>query len=191
MKALHERIRAEAVYLGDGMIRVDSFLNHQVDAGLMAAVGKEFARRCSEAGVGGVSKVITAEVSGIAPALMAARVLDVPMVYARKQRPVTMTGDVYQARAPSRSKGGMVELMISTKYLGAADHVLLVDDFLATGSTLVALTEIVRQSGASLCGIGCVIERVFEHGRKRLNHLDVPVMALAQVDLAADRIVVS
>jgi len=190
MKALIDRIQAEATYLGDGIIKVDGFINHQIDPDLTAAMGAEFATRFAQAGVDGVTKVITAEVSGIAPSLATAQALHVPLVYARKHRPITMPEGYYLTQAPSHTKGGVVQLMVSPEYLHAHDRVLLIDDFLATGVTIEALVEIVRQSGATLCGIGCVIEKVFERGRERLAPLGVPIVTLARIDLIKERIIV-
>ena len=190
MKALIERIRNEAVHIGRGIIKVDGFVNHQIDPALTTAIGAEFARLFAEAGVTAVTKILTAEVSGIAPALATAQACNVPMVYARKHRPITMPDGFYLAEAPSHTKGGIVRLMISPEYLSAGDRVLLIDDFLATGYTIQAIVELVRQSGATLCGIGCVIEKEFEHGRDLLADLGVPIVSLAKVDLDGDAIVV-
>ena len=186
MRALIERIKAEGTYIGNGIIKVDSFVNHQIDPRLTMAIGVEFAQHFGAAGVDTVTKVITAEVSGIAPALATAQALGVPMVYARKHRPITMPDGFYLAKAPSHTKGGVVELMISPEYLNADDRVLLIDDFLATGLTIGAIIDLIRQSGATLCGIGCVIEKVFEGGRVYLSDLDVPIVSLAKIDLDQD-----
>jgi xanthine phosphoribosyltransferase len=186
MEALVNRIRAEGTYIGNGIIKVDGFVNHQIDPTLTAAIGVEFARLFAAMDVGGITKVVTAEVSGIAPALSTAQALGVPMVYARKHRPITMPDGFYLAEAPSHTKGGIVQLMISPEYLSANDRVLLIDDFLATGLTIGAIVDLIRQSGATLCGIGCVIEKVFEGGRTYLGDLGVPVISLAKIDLDRD-----
>jgi xanthine phosphoribosyltransferase len=190
MRALIERIEREAVHIGRGIIKVDGFVNHQIDPALTTQMGTEFARRFASSGVDGVTKVITAEVSGIAPALATAQALGVPLVYARKHRPITMPDGFFLAEAPSHTKGGIVRLMISPQYLGAGDRVLLIDDFLATGETIRALIGLVQQSGATLCGIGCVIEKVFERGREQFAGLDVPIVTLAKIDLDGDAITV-
>jgi xanthine phosphoribosyltransferase len=190
MQALIERIRAEGVHIGRGIIKVDGFVNHQIDPALTTQMGVEFAQRFARAGVDGLTKVITAEVSGIAPALATAQALNVPLVYARKHRPITMPEGFYLAEAPSHTKGGVVQLMISPQYLGAGDRVLLIDDFLATGETIHALVGLVQQSGATLCGIGCVIEKVFEKGREQFVDLGVPIVTLAKIDLDGDDITV-
>ncbi|MFL7809496.1 MAG: xanthine phosphoribosyltransferase [Anaerolineae bacterium] len=186
MKALIDRIKSEGTYLGGGILKVDGFVNHQIDPALTMAIGSEFVARFARAGVDAVTKVVTAEVSGIAPALATAQALGVPMVYARKHRPITMPDGFFLAEAPSHTKGGVVRLMISPEYLSAEDRVLLIDDFLATGLTIGAIAALIRQSRATLCGIGCVIEKVFEGGRDYLADLDVPIIVLARVDLNGD-----
>ena len=190
MKALSERIAREATYIGRGIIKVDGFLNHQVDPSLTVGMGHNFVRRFTAAGVKDISRVLTAEVSGIAPAMATAAVLDVPMVYARKHRPITMPDGFYLAEAPSHTKGGVVQLMVSPEFLATGDRVLIIDDFLATGKTIEALVRLVEQSGATLCGIGCVVEKVFEPGRSRLEPFGVPLISLARLDLDGDEILV-
>ncbi len=182
MQALVERIRAEGRNLGDGILKVDGFINHQLDPALTLAMGKAFAERFAAAGATDITKIVTAEVSGIAPALTTGIVLDVPVIYARKKRPITMQQGAYTATAPSHTKGGAVELIVSPEYLQPADRVLLIDDFLATGLTINALTGLIAQCGATLCGIGCIVEKSFEGGRAQLAHLDVPIVSLAIVD---------
>lgn len=187
LPALVERIRAEGTYMGNGIVKVDGFVNHQIDPGLTTEMGHAFAAEFAGAGV---TKVITAEVSGIAPALATAQALNVPLVYARKHRPITMPEGYFLAEAPSHTKGGIVQLMVSPQYLSDADRVLLIDDFLATGHTIHALVELVQQSKATLCGIGCLIEKVFEGGRGQLAGLGVPIVSLAKIDLNEDELVV-
>jgi len=182
MKALVERIRSEGRNLGRGILKVDGFVNHQLDPQLTMAMGHAFAERFAEAGVTGITKIITAEVSGIAPALTTGLVLGVPVVYARKTRPITMKHGAYSATAPSHTKGGEVELIVSPEYLTPTDRVLLIDDFLATGLTINALARLIAQCGATLCGIGSIIEKSFEGGRSALAHLSVPIVSLAIVD---------
>ena len=186
MKALIERVLAEGTHLGKGIIKVDGFLNHQIDPALTMEMGREFEQRFAQAGVHDVTKIITAEVSGIGPALATAQAFGVPMVYARKHRPITMPDGFFLASAPSHTKGDLVDLMVSPQYLTAADRVLLIDDFLATGLTIEALVKLIRKSGATLCGIGCVLEKVFEPGRQRLVPAGVPIISLAKIDLQED-----
>jgi xanthine phosphoribosyltransferase len=178
MEQLKQRILAEGKDLGRGILKVDSFINHQIDTHLMFDVGRELARRFAHTGV---TKVITAEISGIAPALATAHALNVPIIYARKTRPVTMTGPVFVEVAPSHTKGRDVFLMVSTEFLGPGDRVLVVDDFLASGATIAALVRLIEHAGATLVGIGTAIEKRFEGGRQALAHLDVPVVSLTVI----------
>lgn len=183
MKILQERILAEGVYLGRGILKVDSLLNHQIDAALMMAIGQELARRFQGCAV---SRILTAEVSGIAPAMTTAYALGVPMVYARKHKPITMKEPVWVESAPSHTKGGEVHLMVSPEYLLTTDRVLIVDDFLASGKTIDALARLVQNAGATLVGIGAVIEKTFEGGRQNLAHWGVPIESLAVINEIRD-----
>ena len=179
MQVLRDRIAAEGQNLGQGILKVDSFINHQVDATLMMAVGRELARRFAQVRVG---KVLTAEISGIAPALTTAFALNVPVIYARKTKPITMPQNAYCASAPSHTKGRSVELMVSPEILRPDEDVLIVDDFLATGQTIAALARLVHQGGARLVGIGALIEKSFEGGRSYLmSQFDVPIEALVTI----------
>lgn len=182
MQALIERIEREGRNLGRGILKVDGFVNHQLDPALTMEMGQEFARRFAASGVSGITKIITAEVSGIAPALTTGIALGVPVVYARKTRPITMAQGIYRAEAPSHTKGGVVELIVSPEYLSSDDRVLLIDDFLATGKTIAALAGLIAQCNATLCGIGCIIEKTFEGGRDLLTALNVPIVALAVIE---------
>ena len=188
MHELRERIAREGRNLGRGILKVDSFINHQVDATLMLSVGRELGRRFA---LSKVTKVLTAEISGIAPALTTALALDVPVIYARKSRPITMPSQVYRETAPSHTKGRVVELLVSPEVLHREDRVLIVDDFLASGQTIAALARVVQQSGAVLVGIGAVIEKTFEGGRSLLVSLhSVPIESLVVItDMSDDRIV--
>ena len=191
MQALIERIRSEGRNLGRGILKVDGFVNHQLDPELTMEMGRHFVDRFSQTGVSGITKIVTAEVSGIAPALATGWAMAVPVIYARKTQPITMTQGVYEAQAPSHTKGGTVKLIISPEYLHATDRVLLIDDFLASGQTIAALAELIAQCEATLCGIGCIIEKRFEGGRKHLEHLGVPIIALATIEsMQGDSIVV-
>lgn len=190
MQSLVERIRLEGRNLGNGILKVDGFINHQLDPKLTPEMGRQFATRFTAAGVDGITKIITAEVSGIAPAVMAGVELDVPTVYARKKRPITMMEGGFRAEAPSHTKGGIVELIVSPEYLLPTDRVLLIDDFLASGKTIHALATVIAQCGATLCGIGCVIEKGFEGGRDYLAHLNVPIICLATIESMDDKQIV-
>lgn len=190
MRELIQRIETEARYLGNGIVKVDSFLNHRIDTILMTQLGRELARQLETRGVGEIDKVLTAETSGIPPALTTAQALGVPMIYARKKRPATMTGDCFQSDARSHTKAEPVTFHVSSEYLSATDRVILVDDFLGFGDATEAMLDIVGQSGATLCGIGYVLEKVYEKGRDHLAHLDVPVIALASIDIRDEQVIV-
>ena len=178
MKALRERILKEGQNQGNGILKVDSFVNHQVDPVLMDACGKEFARRF--AGLG-ATKVLTAEISGIAPALTTALHLGLPVVYARKTKPITMPDQVYLTLAPSHTKGRMVELIISPEYLAHAEKVLIIDDFLASGATILGLVRLAEAAGSQVVGIGALIEKTFEGGREALGPVGVPIESLVSI----------
>jgi xanthine phosphoribosyltransferase len=149
-----------------------------VDAPLMLAIGGALA---AHFGGLGINKVLTAEISGIAPALMTGLALGVPVVYARKTRPITMPAYVYESTAPSHTKGELVHLMVSPEFLDYTDNVLIIDDFLASGKTIAALVSLIRLAQAHLNGIGVVIEKSFECGRQELAPLLVPIHALVTI----------
>lgn len=184
MKELEERILKEGKHLGGGILKVDSFLNHQVDTLLMIKCGSELARFFAPFKP---EKVLTAEISGIAPALMTAAELGIPVIYARKQKPITMANDVYFTSAPSHTKGLEISLMVSRDFLKKGEKILIVDDFLATGQTIMALARIVFAAEAVLVGIGAVIEKTFERGRELLSPLGVPVFSLARIKAMYDQ----
>ncbi|MCU0489445.1 MAG: xanthine phosphoribosyltransferase [Anaerolineales bacterium] len=178
MRILRERIRADGKNLGNGILKVDSFINHQVDPALMDACGREFARRFKTVGA---TKILTAEISGIAPALTTAFHLGLPVVYARKQKPITMPDQVFLTLTPSHTKGRTVELIVSPEYLAGGEKVLIIDDFLATGATILGLVRLAQTAGATIVGIGALIEKTFEGGRDALAYLGVPVESLAMI----------
>jgi xanthine phosphoribosyltransferase len=187
MEALKRRILSEGSNLGGGILKVDGFINHQVDPGLMQACGEQLARHF--AGVG-ATRVLTAEISGIAPALTTAATLNVPVVYARKTKPITMPDQIFLTLAPSHTKGRTVELIVSPEYLGPGERVLIIDDFLASGQTIMGLVRLAQAAGASIAGIGALIEKRFEGGRQLLSRLNVPIHALAVItDMSEGRIV--
>jgi xanthine phosphoribosyltransferase len=189
VQALRERILREGRNLGRGILKVDSFLNHQVDPVLIDACGRELAARFARVGA---TKVLTAEISGIAPAVTTALHLRIPLVYARRSRPVTMPDQVLLTVAPSHTRGQMVELIVSPEYLQPADRILIVDDFLATGQTILGLARLAQAAGATVVGVGAVIEKSFEGGRAALSRLGVPVESLAVVtDMSDGRLVLA
>lgn len=190
MKLLIDRIRREGENLGRGILKIDSFLNHQIDPALMEAAGEAIADRFAAARP---TRILTAEVSGIIPATMAGRALgNLPVVYACKHKPITMREPVYIDTAPSHTKGGEVLLMVSPEFLSAEDRVLIVDDFLASGRTIDALARIVQSAGAELVGIAAVVEKIFEGGRDELAHWGVSILALATiVDMSEGQIILN
>lgn len=187
MQVLKDRILREGRNLGNGILKVDSFINHQVDAVLMDECGKELARRFKDLGA---TKVLTAEISGIAPALTTALHLGLPVVYARKHKPVTMPDQVYLTLTPSHTKGRTVELIISPEYLAGGERVLIIDDFLATGATILGLVRLAESAGAKIVGIGALIEKIFEGGRQALAYLNIPIESLACIkSMEGDKII--
>lgn len=187
MDSLKQRILAEGRNLGRGILKVDSFVNHQVDPALMRECALELAQRFR---VQNVTRVLTAEISGIAPALLTALELGVPVVYARKHKPITMPESVFLTTAPSHTKGIDINLLASPEYLPAGERVLIIDDFLATGQTILGLARLAQAAGATVVGIGALIEKTFEGGREALKLLGVPIESLAViVDMSEGKIV--
>jgi len=176
MQEMKDLIRKKGAYLGGGILKVDSFINHQVDPSFMKNCGEELARLFSEVSP---TRILTAEISGIAPAIMTGLAMDIPVVFARKTKPVTMPDQVYLTIAPSHTKGINVELIVSPEYLAKGERVLIIDDFLASGSTIKGLVRLVAAAGATLVGIGALIEKEFEGGRDLLTPLGVPIESLA------------
>jgi xanthine phosphoribosyltransferase len=178
VKELQERILREGKNLGGGILKVDGFVNHQVDPMLMDACGREFAKRFAALGA---TKVLTAEISGIAPAVSTALHMGLPVVYARKHKPITMPDQVLLTLAPSHTKGRTVELIVSPEFLGGGEKILVIDDFLASGQTILGLVRLTEAAGSKVVGVGALIEKTFEGGRDVLRHLGVPVESLARI----------
>lgn len=176
MNELQERILKEGQVLGGGILKVDSFVNHQVDPMLMDACGRDFAKRFAHVGA---TKILTAEISGIAPALTTGIHMGLPVVYARKTKPITMPDQVYLTLAPSHTKGRMVELIVSPEYLANNEKVLIIDDFLASGQTILGLARLAEAAGSHIVGIGALIEKIFEGGRAVLSSMGVPIESIA------------
>lgn len=186
MKILEERILREGRALSDSVLKVDSFINHQVDPELMDEISREFADHFKDRGI---TKVLTIESSGIAPALATAARLHVPMIILKKQTSKILGGDVYQTRITSFTKGTSYELTLYKDYISADDRVLLIDDFLANGEAAAGGSRLVEQAGASLAGIGILIEKSFQRGRKRLEDAGYEVYSLARVSKLAKGVV--
>jgi xanthine phosphoribosyltransferase len=178
MHELQERIQREGKNLGNGILKVDGFINHQVDPILMDACGRELANRFKDLGA---TKVLTAEISGIAPAVSTAFHLKLPIVYARKHKPITMPDQVFLTLSPSHTKGRMVELIVSPEYLRHGERVLIIDDFLATGATILGLVRLAETAGSTVVGVGALIEKKFEGGRAALSVLGIPIEALVHI----------
>ena len=176
MNALQERILKEGKVLGGGILKVDSFVNHQVDPVLIDECGRAFAKLFANVGA---TKILTAEISGIAPALTTGIHMGLPVVYARKTKPVTMPDQVYLTLAPSHTKGRMVELIVSPEYLANNEKVLIIDDFLASGQTILGLVRLAEASGSKVVGIGALVEKIFEGGRNALASVGVPIESIA------------
>ena len=189
MRELQERIKLEGKNLGNGILKVDGFINHQVDPMLMDACGIELAHRFKDIGA---TKILTAEISGIAPAVTTAFHLKLPIVYARKQKPITMPDQVFLTLSPSHTKGRMVELIVSPEYLGHGERVLIIDDFLASGATILGLVRLAETAGSTIVGIGALIEKTFEGGRGVLSSLGIPIETLVQItSMEGDQIIFS
>jgi xanthine phosphoribosyltransferase len=178
MQELKDRIAQEGKNLGNGILKVDGFINHQVDPVLMDACGKEFARRFKDIGA---TKILTAEISGIAPAITTGFHMRLPVVYARKSKPITMPDQVFLTLTPSHTKGRTVELIVSPEYLAGGERILIIDDFLASGATILGLVRLAQTAGAQIVAIGALIEKNFEGGRDALAALEVPIESLAVI----------
>ncbi|HNP85169.1 MAG TPA: xanthine phosphoribosyltransferase [Kouleothrix sp.] len=175
---LVQRIVAEATVVNDRILKIDHFLNHRIEPAFMLAMGQALAERIQPFAP---TLVLTAEASGIAPALAVSIALNVPLVYAKKYAPVVETPALSRI-VPSPTKGGETKLAISGRYLQAGMRVALVDDFLANGRTALALAEIVADAGATMVVAGFIVEKLFQHGRAALADLSIPIATLAQVE---------
>ncbi|GIP23569.1 xanthine phosphoribosyltransferase [Paenibacillus sp. J22TS3] len=178
MKLLRDKVMQEGIVLSDQVLKVDSFLNHQMDPVLMKEVGKEFTRRFSGERI---TKVLTIESSGIAPAIMTALELDVPMIFARKHKSLTLRDNILVEKVYSFTKQETNEITVSKKFLCPEDRVLIIDDFLANGEAAFGLARIVEQIGATVAGIGIVIEKAFQPGGRLLQEAGYQVESLVRI----------
>lgn len=178
MKKLQDKILSDGKVLSESVLKVDSFLNHQIDPPLMQAIGEEFAFRFKG---DGITKILTLESSGIAPAMMTGLVLGVPAVFARKRKSLTLVDHMYTANVHSYTKNETNEISVSKDFIKKEDVVLVMDDFLANGQAALGLLDIVKQSGATLAGIGIVIEKGFQPGGDLLREQGVRVETLAHI----------
>ncbi|WP_312426218.1 xanthine phosphoribosyltransferase [Lacrimispora sp.] len=179
MQLLKDRIRKDGKIKSGDVLKVDSFLNHQMDIKLFVEIGKEFKRRFADYEV---NKILTIEASGIGIACIVAQYFDVPVVFAKKSKTKNIAGDVYTTPVESFTHGRTYDIMVSKEFLGAGDKVLLIDDFLANGKALEGLAAIVKDSGAKLVGAGIVIEKGFQPGGDRLRAEGIRVESLAIVE---------
>ena len=179
MKLLEERILKDGNVLGENILKVDSFLTHQVDYQLMKEIGKAFANRFKDTGL---TKVVTIEASGIAPALYVAEALELPMIFAKKAKNITMNEGILTAEVYSFTKQVTSTVCIAGKFLSPDDRILIIDDFLANGQAAKGLIQIIEQAGARVEAVGIVIEKSFQEGRGLLEELGYPVVSLARLD---------
>lgn len=179
MNFLEERIVRDGIVKAGNVLKVDSFLNHQMDIALMEQIGKEFKRRFADKHV---TKVLTIEASGIGIACFVAKEFGVPMVFAKKSQSINIEGEVYVAQVESFTHKNRNQVIVSKKFLSAEDHVLIIDDFLANGCALQGLISITEASGATVEGLGIVIEKGFQVGGRVIRNLGYQLESLAIVD---------
>lgn len=183
MELLRRKIENEGIVLSDGVLKVDSFLNHQIDPELMKEIGLEFAERFKNEGI---TKIVTIESSGIPPAVMAALELGVKVIFARKKMSLTLTDNLLVSTVYSFTKQEENTISVSHQFLDKTDNVLIIDDFLANGEAAKGLIDIVKQSGASVIGFGIVIEKSFQKGAAELKELGYRVESLAKIASLVD-----
>ena len=178
LKLLEERIRKDGVVRSGDVLKVDRFLNHQIDVELLNEIGKELFRLYGDCGV---TKILTIEASGIGIACVVAQYFKVPVVFAKKNKTKNIAGDVYTSKVESFTHGKVYDIMVSKDFLHAEDRVLLIDDFLANGAALQGLINLVRDAGATLVGAGICIEKAFQPGGDLIRSMGVRVESLARV----------
>ena len=178
MKELEERILKDGLVMDGNVLKVDSFLNHQMDVDLFGQMGREWARRFAGEGV---NKILTIEASGIGIACIAATQFAVPVVFAKKNKTKNIAGDVYTARVESYTHGRSYDILVSRRFLLPTDRVLLIDDFLASGEALAGLIHLVRAAGATVVGAGIAVEKAFQEGGTRIRSMGVRVESLARI----------
>ena len=179
MNFLEERILKEGIVRPGNVLKVDSFLNHQMDIALMEEIGKEFKRRFADKHI---NKVLTIEASGIGIAALVAREFGVPLVFAKKSKSVNIDGEMLVAEVESFTHKNKNQVIVSKRFLTADDHLLIVDDFLANGCALMGLIQIANSAGASIEGLGIVIEKGFQTGGQTIRNLGFPLESLAIID---------
>ena len=178
MELLRERILKDGIVRPGNVLKVDSFLNHQMDIDLINEIGREFARRFAGTPV---TKILTIEASGIGIACITAQYFHVPVIFAKKAQSINLDGEMYTTRVESYTHKKTYDVILSRRFLQPEDHVLLIDDFLANGCALMGLIDIVRQAGATLEGAGIVIEKGFQPGGSAIRGLGIRVESLAVI----------
>lgn len=179
MQELKDRIRKDGKIKAGNVLKVDSFLNHQMDIKLFESIGKEFKKRFADVEI---NKILTIEASGIGIACVVAQYFDVPVVFAKKNQTKNIAGEVYTSKVESYTHGRVYDIIVAKEFLGEGDKVLLIDDFLANGKALEGLAELVESSGAELMGAGIVIEKGFQIGGELLRSKGIRLESLAIVD---------
>lgn len=183
MDLLKERILKDGVVKSDNVLKVDSFLNHQMDIELFNEMGKEFKRLFADAPI---NKILTIEASGIGIACIAAQYFEVPVVFAKKSESVNLDGEMYRAKVESFTHKRIYNVILAKRFLSAEDHVLIIDDFLANGCAVNGLREIIAEAGATLEGVGIAIEKAFQQGGKQLRAEGVRLESLAIIEKMAN-----
>ena len=178
MELVKERIRKDGKVKGTDVLKVDSFLNHQMDVELFAEIGKEFKRRFAGCEI---NKILPIEASGIGIACVAAQYFHCPVIFAKKTQTKNIAGEVYTSKVESFTHGRVYDIIVAKEFLGPGDKVLLIDDFLANGAALEGLAQLVKDAGAELVGAGIVIEKAFQPGGDRLRAKGLRIEALARV----------
>ena len=178
VELLKERIRKDGVVRGTDVLKVDSFLNHQMDIALFEEIGREFRRLFADCGV---NKILTIEASGIGIACITAQFFHCPVVFAKKSQTKNIAGDVYTTKVESFTHGKVYDVIVAKQFLGPEDKVLIIDDFLANGAALEGLIDLVHQAGAQLAGAGIVVEKAFQPGGARLRAQGIRVESLAKI----------
>ncbi|MDE6957397.1 MAG: xanthine phosphoribosyltransferase [Lachnospiraceae bacterium] len=183
MQLLKERILKDGVVKPGNVLKVDSFLNHQMDIDLINEIGKEFRRRFPS---DKITKILTIEASGIGISCIAAQYFNVPVIFAKKAQSINIDGEVYHSKVESFTHKRVYDVILSKKFLSADDHVLIIDDFLANGCALLGLLELVKEAGASVEGAGIVIEKGFQSGGNSIREQGIHLESLAIVDSMND-----
>lgn len=186
MKLLEERILADGKAVDENILKVDSFINHKVDPILMQQIGEEFAAHFKDQGI---TKIVTIESSGIAPALTTAIAMQIPMVILKKEPSKILNKELYQTVVTSYTKGTSYELTLAMNQINENDHVLIIDDFLANGEAATGAIRLIRKAHATIAGLGILIEKSFQPGREKLEEQGIYVYSLARISKLAENVI--